>query len=257
MRIHAVALALLLPACVVGEEAASSGYDTEALAGLKGGNLQPGDVMVWNFNAAANKAGIDPRFTKLKQKNVKNVSFKQGATQQITMTNTNAVEDGKPGQANISLGIADVPVNAGAPHYFKGWLSGNVFDSTNDATGFCGEGNFEKSAFRAQLQFNFMNGQKNVALCYCNICPAKDASGGWCTTDQWQTPTDQPPVVSASGACKAPAGTDHVIVTLEAVAKGDEQKNHHGTAVFRKVVIGRCNNDGICPESMTPNEFGN
>ena len=250
------AVLALVPSCIVGEEATSE--ETGALAANTNGvfakNLQPGEKKVWNFTDPA-KPGIDPRFEKLRVKMAKNISFKQGPNQQITMTATNENDGGKPGQANIALKIADIPAQGG--NWYKGWLSGNVFASDNKAVGFCGSGGFEKGEFHTQLQLAFMDGNRNTGLCYCNLCPAKDGHGTWCGTDQWQTPTEDPPKVSGSGACKAPAGTTNIIVTLEAVAKGDAQVHHKGTAVFKKVVVGRCQNDGTCPDDMIPNDYGN
>jgi hypothetical protein len=217
--------------------------------------LAVGDKRVWTFSGTQ-QAGIDPRFEKLRVKAAKNVSFKYGPSQQITMTATNENDGGKPSQANISLAIADIPVNGDGDHYYKGWLLGTVKDSDNKPLGFCGNGNFPKGDFHTQLQMAFMNGDRSVGLCYCNICPAGDGHDVWCATDQWQTPTDDPPKVSGDGACKAPGSTTHVLVTLEAVAKGDEGVHHHGTAVFRKVVVGRCRSDGSCPD-LTPTDYGN
>ncbi|HEY0254197.1 MAG TPA: hypothetical protein VGC41_21860 [Kofleriaceae bacterium] len=213
-------------------------------------NLAPGDVKVWSFTGTASKDGIDSRFKKKSVKNAVNVSFKQGQDQRITMKG-----DGQ-GQADIQLEIADIQVTGGGDHYYKGWLFGNVLDSTNKAIGFCGNGGFDKGDFHTQLQMAFEGPGGNLGLCYCNICPAKDGHGSWCMTDQWQTPTDDPPRVSVDGACKAPAATTHVVVTLEAVAKDKNPNPNHGTAVFKKVAVGRCSNDGQCPEAMVPNDYG-
>lgn len=217
--------------------------------------LAVGDKRVWTFTGTQ-MAGIDPRLEKLRVKGAKNISFKYGPSQQITMTATNEDDGGKPAQADIQLGIADIPVTGDGDHYYKGWLLGTVKDSDNAALGFCGSGNFPKSAFHTQLQMAFMNKDRTIGLCYCNICPTTDGHDVWCATDQWQTPVDDAPKVSGDGACKAPQATTHVLVTLEAIAKGDTAVHHHGTAVFRKVVIGRCRADGSCPD-MTPTEYGN
>jgi hypothetical protein len=217
--------------------------------------LAAGDRKVWTFSGTQ-QAGIDPRFEKLQVKAAKNASFKQGPSQQITLTATNEMDGGKPSQADIQLGIADIPVNGPGDHYYKGWLQGTVKDSDNDALGFCGSGNFPKGSFHTQLQMAFMDGNKALGLCYCNICPARDGHDVWCATDQWQTPVDDAPKVSNDGACKAPGATTHVLVTLEAVAKGDTAVHHHGTAVFRKIVIARCRNDGSCAD-LAPNDYGN
>jgi hypothetical protein len=216
-------------------------------------SLAAGDKLNWTFDGAM-KPGIDPRFKNLGVKAAKNVSFRYGSSQEITMTATNENDGGKPAQADIQLGIADIPVNGPGDHYYKGWLEGTVKDSDNAAIGFCGSGGFDKGEFHTQLQLAFMSDSKNLGLCYCNICPAKDGHAVSCATDQWQVPTDDPPKVSGDGACKAPGATTHIVVTLEAVAKGDDKVHHHGTAVFKKIVVGRCMNDGSCP-GMTPNSY--
>ena len=213
------------------------------------------EVQTWTFEGAT-KAGIDPRFQKQQIKAAKNVAFSYGPAQKITMTATNENDGGKPAQADIQLLIADFPVTGDGDHYYKGWLEGTVTDSDNEAIGFCGSGGFKKGEFHTQLQLSFQGNKGGLGLCYCNLCPAQDGHDVWCATDQWQVPVADPPKVSASGACKAPAGTTHVVVTLEAIAKGDSKVHHHGTAVFRKVAVGRCHNDGTCPDSMTPNDYG-
>ena len=253
----AFALLALLPACFVGDDptATDETGSIAAKAGIFKKALAPGDVKVWKFDDVAAKGGIDPRFEKGLVKNAKNVSFKQGPNQQITMTCTNEMENGKPGQADIQLVIADVPATGG--DWFKGWLNGNVLDSNNSAIGFCGSGGFEKGEFHTQLQMAFMQGGKNNGLCYCNLCPAKDGHGTWCATDQWQVGDPEPPKVSGAGACKAPGGTTHVVVTLEAVAKGDANVHRKGTAVFKLAAFGRCQNDGDCPDAMIPKDYGN
>jgi hypothetical protein len=218
-------------------------------------NLDVEEVRTWNFDGPLQN-GIDPRFDRGKVKAAKNVSFKHGPSQQITLTATNENDGGKPAQADISLVIADIPVTGNGDHYYKGWLEGTATDSDNAAIGFCGSGNFDKGEFHVQLQMAFLGAKGGGGLCYCNLCPAQDGHDVWCATDQWQVPVADPPKVSGTGACKAPAGTTHVVVTLEAVAKGDTKVHHHGTAVFRKVAFGRCHDDGFCPPSMTPNDYG-
>jgi hypothetical protein len=216
--------------------------------------LGPGDKREWTFSGTQ-KPGIDPRLQKLKVKAAKNISFKYGPAQRITMTATNENDGGQPAQADIALAIADIPVTGNGNHYYKAWLEGTVEDSDNKALGFCGSGGFPKGEFHTQLQMAFLDGNRGLGLCYCNICPATDGHGVWCATDQWQTPVDDPPKVSGDGACKAPAQTTHVLVTLEAIAKGDKTVHHHGTAVFRRVVVGRCHDDGSCSD-LTPSDYG-
>jgi hypothetical protein len=252
----AVALATV-GACLdpVPEAPAEGTTDVTTIDGKRSDNsLAPGDRRVWMFDGAM-KPGIDPRFGKPKVKAAKKISYRFGSSQEITMTATNEDDGGKPSQADISIPIADIPVNGPADHYYKGWLEGTVKDSDNDAIGFCGNGGFEKGSFHTQLQLAFLKGNQNLALCYCNICPAKDGHDVSCATDQWQTPTDDPPKVSDDGACKAPGATTHVVVTLEAVAKGDKNVHHHGTAVFKKVVVARCKNNGDC-SGLAPGDYG-
>ncbi len=253
MLSRAALAVLLLPACVA-DDPATSETARSIEARIARTALAQGETKVWNFDGPM-KAGIDPRFEKKEQKNVKNVSFKFGSSQQITMTATNAIEDGRPANGNVQLLIADLPAAGGS--YYKAWLSGNVFDSNNSAIGFCGSGNFEKGEFHVQVQLAFQDDNRNQGICYCNLCPATDNHGTWCSTNQWQV-GDPAPKISNDGACKAPGGTNHVVVTLEAVAKGSDTAFHsRGTAVFKKVVVGRCNNDGTCPEAMTPTTYGN
>lgn len=249
-------LAAMLPACAVGSDAAPPPTDVPGTADLATRTLAPGDVKTWTFTGTGETPGIDPRFEKTTVKFAKDVAFRQGATQQITLTATNERDGGKPGQADIQLQIADFPVAGAGPAYFKGWLQGKVTDSDNPAIGYCGAGPFDKGTFHAQLQLAFTGGATR-GICYCNLCPATDGRSTWCATDQWQVGADHPPAVSASGACEAPAGTTHVVVTLEAVAKGDDTVHHHGTAVFQHIAVGRCLADGRCPDSMTPADYGN
>jgi hypothetical protein len=245
-------LALFLPACVA-DDPETSETTQRVESRIARTVLAQGETKVWTFDGPM-KNGIDPRFEKIEQKNAKDVSFRFGATQQITLTATNAMENGRPANGNVQLLIADLPATGGS--HWKAWLSGNVFDSNNKAIGFCGSGNFEKGELHTQVQLAFLDGNDNNGICYCNLCPAKDNHGTWCSTNQWQV-GDPAPKISGDGACKAPNGTDHIRVTLEAVAKGEDTNVHHrGTAVFKKVVVGRCNNDGTCPDSMTPNEYG-
>lgn len=248
------ALLALIPACTT-EPAPDTSTATDDIAHP---TLGPGETKTWTFDDnAPSKPGVDPRFTQRNVKFAKNISFKQGPNQKITMTGTNADDGGQPGQGDVALGVADIAVTGPGPHYYKAWLNGNVLDSDNPAVGFCGAGAFQKGTFHTQLQLAFFDGPKNTGLCYCNLCPAADGHGEWCATDQWQTPTDDPPHLSGSGACKAPDGTTHIVVTLEAVAKPSTTVHHHGTAVFKKITVGRCQNDGDCPASMVPNDYGN
>jgi hypothetical protein len=210
--------------------------------------LGAGDKKTWTFTGAT-ESGIDPRFQKLEVKFAKNISFEHGPAQRITMS---AIDEN---QADIALAIADIPVTGQGDHYYNAWLVGKVEGSDNDALGFCGSGNFSKGQFHTQLQMAFMDGNRGLGLCYCNLCPATDGHDVWCATDQWQTPVADPPKVSGDGACKAPDATTHVLVTLEAVAKGDKTAHHHGTAVFRKIVVGRCHDDGSCSD-LTPTDYG-
>jgi hypothetical protein len=249
MRKKAALVAVLLSACVSDDLATSE--TTQAIARQ---TLAPGETKTWTFEGAM-RTGIDPRFEKIEQKDAKNVSFKFGTSQQVTLTATNTTENGDPNNGNVQLLIADFPATGGS--YWKGWLSGNVFDSNNSAIGFCGAGGFEKGEFHTQVQLTFFDGNANQGICYCNLCPAKDNHGTWCSTNQWQV-GNPAPKISGDGACRAPAGTTRVEVTLEAVAKGFATSFHsRGTAVFKKIVVGRCNNDGTCPEAMTPNDYGN
>lgn len=251
-----LALALFAAACTEPLEGSGAGSDDVAAVDVSTdiakANLGPGDVKTWTFTGTASKAGVDSRFKVKSEKNAAGIQYKQGQDQRITMKG-----DGT-GQADIQLEIADFPITGAGDHYYKGWLFGNVLDSTNKAIGFCGNGGFDKGDFHTQLQLAFEGPGGNLGICYCNICPAKDGHGSWCMTDQWQVggPREGGPAVSDDGACKAPDSATHVVVTLEAVAKDKNPNPNHGTAVFKKIAVGRCNNDGSCPEAMVPNDYG-
>jgi hypothetical protein len=229
--------------------------DTESVGG-ESDELKSGGILEWDHfhtGPGAVKQGADVRFRDYGQHNVQ--GMKLWISQHGEQKGRFALDQGNK-EAGFNLVVTNRRAKPG--QYYKGWLLGTVEDSNNKGAAFCGQGDVThglKAAFRAQLQMRFFgpNGKK-LAGCYCNLCPLHDGDEVVCSTDQWHIDT----AVSDHGACRAPAGTDHLEVYIEGVAKPANDKHGipagKGTAVIKRFRFARCDDDGRCAK-QTPDWY--